>query len=215
MNQDGLREYVTGRHAMDSWDTGTGLNVPYPTRAKAVLWTTFYGIFGNLTFWAGAICFATIMMGATQYGLFYNLIYYLRATLISYVWADMLPLKSFSSDGLGLMEPATAATTNALRMFVPLLVSGLAIGKFAPGYSLFALVAVAAVEAGKHALFHANGGMVFADWTMLTDMLERRLAVTGLSLPPNIIVIEGFITREARMDVDAEPIQAREGNTPY
>ena len=28
--------------------------------------------------------FATIMMGATQYGLFYNLIYYLRATLITY-----------------------------------------------------------------------------------------------------------------------------------
>ena len=164
-------------------------------------------------FWAGAFCFATIMMAATKYGLIYNLIYYVRATLISYVWADMLPLKSFSSDGDGPMDPVKAATTNSLRMFAPLLMSGFAGGKFAPGYTLFGLVAVAAVEAGKHALFHANNGKLFADWTMLTDLLERRVAVTGLSLPPNVIVIEGFLSRDARMEVDQ--IAARPGNTPF
>ena len=204
MNKDGLREYVISRTALDHWDTGQGNDIPATTRARSVFWTAYYGIFGNPMFWAGAVCFATIMMGATGYGLIYNLLYYVRATLISYVWADMLPLKSFSSDGDGPMDPVKAATTNSLRMFAPLLISGIAIGKFAPGYTLFGLVAVAAVEAGKHALFHANDGMMFADWTMLTDLLERRLAVIGLSLPPNVAVIEGFVTRDNHRGMEIE-----------
>ena len=205
----GLRDYLTSRTALQDWDTqraGQDDTVPYVTRARAVLMTTLYGVLINPTFWAGAACFATIMMGASGYGLFYNLCYYILATLISYIWADMLPLKYFSSDDGGTMDVPKAAYTNAVRMFAPLLGAGLAAGKFAPGYTLFATVAVAAVEAGKHALFHAKDGKVLADWTMLTDTLERRLAVTGLSVPPNITVIEGFLQRDQRMDVDTASV---------
>ncbi len=164
MDQAGFRAYVLGRKALDDWPTGD--DIPVATRARAALWNVFYGMLGNPTFWAGAVCFATIMTGATGHGFLYNVLYYVRATFISYAWADMLPLKSFSSDGEGLMDPVQAATRNSIRMFVPLLLSGLAGGVFALGYSLFALVAVGAVEAGKHALFHANAGFAFADWTL-------------------------------------------------
>ena len=200
MDQAGFRAYVLGRKALDDWPTGS--DIPVATRARAALWNVYYGMLGNPTFWAGAVCFATIMTGATGHGFLYNVLFYLRATFISYMFADMLPLKSFSSDGAGVMDPVQAAMRNSIRMFVPLLASGLAGGVFAIGYSLFALVAVGAVEAGKHALFHANDGLAFADWTMLTDTLERRLAVTGLSLPANIRVIEGFLSRDARMEID-------------
>ena len=203
----GLRAYLISRTALAGWTThvaGSATTLPFPTRARAALMSTFYGVIGNPTFWAGALCFATIMAGASGYGLAYNLAFYLRATILSYVWVDMLPLKYFSSDDEGAMDPAKAAYTNSVRMFAPLLGAGLVVGKFAPGYTLFALVAVAAVEAGKHALFHAKDGKVLADWTMLTDTLERRMAVTGLSLPPNITVIEGFLERDRRMDVDTE-----------
>ena len=213
----GIRDYLTSRRALEDWNTQTAgqgaVTVPVETKARAVLMTTFYGVLANPTFWAGAACFTTIMTGVTGYGLFYNLLYYLCATLISYIWADMLPLKYFSSDDRGVMDPGKAAYTNAVRMFVPLLVTGLAAGKFAPGYTLFAIVAVAAVEAGKHALFHAKDGKVLADWTMMTDLLERRLAVTGLSLAPNIVVIEGFLERDRRMDVDED--SGTPGQTPW
>ena len=200
MDQAGFRAYVLGRKALDDWPTGN--DIPVATRARAAFWNVYYGMLGNPMFWAGAVCFATIMTGATGHGFLYNVLFYLRATFISYMFADMLPLKSFSSDGAGVMDPVQAAMRNSIRMFVPLLASGLAGGVFAIGYSLFALVAVGAVEAGKHALFHANDGLAFADWTMLTDTLERRLAVTGLSLPANIRVIEGFLGRDARMEID-------------
>ena len=198
----GFRAYVLERKALDDWNMGTGDDVPIATRAKAAAYNVFYGILGNATFWAGAWVYATIMMAVTKYGLLYNLIYYVRATFISYVWADMLPLKSFSSDGAGVMDPVRAAWRNSIRMFLPLLMSGLGGGVLAVGYSLFALAAVAAVEAGKHALFHANAGFLWADWTMLTDTLERRLALTGLSLPTNVRIIEGFLSRDAKMRVD-------------
>ena len=202
MFTEGFRTYVLGRGALDRWET-TADDVPVSTRARAVAYNVFYGILGNPTFWAGACTFATIMTGASGHGFFYNLLYYVRATFISYAFADMLPLKTFSSDGTGRMDPVNAAWRNSIRMFVPLLAAGLANGVFALGYTLFALAAVAAVEAGKHALFHANDGMAFADWTMLTDTHERRLAVTGLSLPTNVRVIETVLQRDAAMDVDA------------
>ena len=204
MFTEGFREYMLSPQFLDDWNTGHSDIVPVATRARAAAYSVFYGILINPTFWGGAACFATIMTATSGYGFVYNLVFYVRAVLISYMFADKLPLKSFSSDGKGPMNPVNAAVRNSMRMILPLLGSGLANGVFAPGYSLFALVAFAAVEAGKHALFHARTGLVLVDWTMLTDLLERRLAVTGLSMPPNIRVIENILARDDMMDVDTK-----------
>jgi hypothetical protein len=165
----------------------------------------WYGIVANPTFWCGAAVFAITMSALSRYGFLYNVVYYFRATVMSYALAPQLPLKYFSSDANGKMDPLTAAVRNSVRMFLPLLGSGLLGGKLALGYSIVAVLAVAVVEAGKHAVFHANGGYVFADRTMLTDTLERRLALVGVSLPVTIDIVRAFLQRATDpMDVDVK-----------
>ena len=51
------------------------------------------------------------------------------------------------------------------------------------------------VEAGKHALLHADPkrSSLWSNWTFLTDMLERRIAVSGLNLPANYLMTRFFV----------------------
>ena len=180
--------------------------VTYTKRATAAGTTLWYGILANPMFWCGAFVFGVLMTSLGSYSLFYNVTYYFCAEVLSYVFADQLPLKYFSSSEGGKMDPVTAAWRNAYRMFLPLLGAGLSKGKLALGYSLTALVAVAVVEGGKHAMFHANGGRVFADRTFLVDLAERRLALMGLSLPVNVDLVRVFLERSGpeQMDVEEE-----------
>ena len=179
---------------------------PLSRRLLAVATNLGWGIFLNPPFWVAASVFSVIMRAVAGTSLFFNGLMYVVATVISYVAAAWLPLKSFSSDDKGTMRPLQAGLQNGWRMFLPLLLAQMSTGHIGL-YPLVGTLVTMIVEGGKHALMHANDGYVFANITFLTDTLERRIAVTGLALPANVRVTQ-FFTRDPPDEPELEIAQA-------
>ena len=207
MSKASFQRYVTRSEWMQGWGNlpqdpaAWPAAVSWPMRAHAVLVNLWYGVLANPITWAEALAYATLMT-ALGYTFGQHLFLFVMATVVSYALAPHLPLKRFT----GVAYEVGVA--NGWRLFIPFLVVGLSFGRLALGSSLIAMVGAGLVSAASHALFHWEGGYLLKDQKFLTSVLERRLAVTGLSLPVNWAVIEHFVTAGKAMDVDDDPVKS-------
>ena len=168
--------------------------ITYKMRVKAILNNIVYGILANGPYWAGSVVFTLLMKALAGGSYWFHCTMYLVATVLSYVLARVLPLKTFSSDEGGAMRPLAAGLRNGIRMFLPFVLAHVSSG-YIGLYSLAATLVVMIVEAGKHALLHSDTkrSSLWANWTFLTDMLERRIAVSGINLPANYLMLRFFV----------------------
>ena len=168
--------------------------ITYKMRVKAIMNNIVYGILANGPYWAGSVVFTLLMKALAGGSYWFHCTMYLVATVLSYVLARVLPLKTFSSDEGGAMRPLAAGLRNGIRMFLPFVLAHVSSG-YIGLYSLAATLVVMIVEAGKHALLHSdtNRSSLWANWTFLTDMLERRIAVSGINLPANYLMLRFFV----------------------
>ena len=174
-----------------TWDKAFTLGM----RIRAILSNVIYGIVGNGPYWIGSIAFSILMNAFVGGGYAFHCVMYLAATVISYVLARVLPLKTFSSDGAGDMRPLVAGLRNGIRMLLPFVLAHISSGRVGL-YPLVATFVTMIVEGGKHAVLHSKEGYMFSAWTFLTDLLERRLAVSGINLPTNFLMLRFFLHQE-------------------
>ena len=165
-------------------------------RTQAVATNLWYLMVTNPIFWLKALTYTLLMRAVAGYSVMKHMVIYTCATGLSYIFADLLPLKNFDNT-------PTAAIRNAARMFVPVLLAHLTQGQLAFGSTLLGLVATFAVELGGSALFNKRTGYVFKERSEAVEIHERRLALMGLSLPANFGVLQFFVKTGTTMDVDA------------
>jgi hypothetical protein len=211
MSKESFQHYVTRAEWMQGWGDLPAQPEEWPAavswtmRGHALFVNLWYGVLANPITWAEALAYATLMT-TLGYTFGQHLFLFVMATVVSYALAPHLPLKRFT----GVAYEVGVA--NGWRLFIPFLVVGLSFGRLALGSSLVALVAAGLAAAASFALFHWEGGYLLKDRKFLTSVLERRLAVTGLSLPVNWAVVERFVAAGKAMDVDVEG-KARPGKT--
>ena len=200
----GFKEYLDGslegdlqflQEGVDYSDARWDAAFPVWTRVKAIVKNVVYGVVANGPYWVGSVAFALLMKVLVGGSYTKHCLLYFAASVLTYLLARHLPLKVFSSDGQGTMRPLEAGLRNGIRMLLPFVLAYISSGRIGL-YPLVATVVVMFVEAGKHALFHANHGSMWINWTFFTDMLERRIAVSGVNLPANFRVLRLFLNVE-------------------
>ena len=204
MSQSAFQEYLTRESWMANWSSTELPRQPedwpaavsWKMRLHAVAINLWYGVLANPVFWAEAAAY-TAIMSAVGYTFGQHVFVFITATVLSYALAPELPLKRFTGTSYEV------GLTNGWRLFIPFLLVGLSFGRLALGSSLVAMVAAGLASAGAHELFHPERGYLWKDRKFLTNTLERRLAVTGVSLPTNYSVVQRFVQVDA-MDVDVK-----------
>ena len=204
MSQSAFQNFLTRPEWMSNWSSGGDLPQPAQWPA-AVSWTmrahawavNLWYALANPVFLAQAAAYATLM-SVVGYGFGQHLFIYVLATVISYALAPNLPLKAFTGDA------SAVAVRNGWRLFIPFLLAGLSFGRLALGSSLVSIVAAGLVSVAAHELFHPERGYLLKDRKFLTDVLERRFAVVGVSLPANYAVVRRFVAADQAMDVDVK-----------
>ena len=174
-------------------------------RIKAVMSNLVYGILANGPYWVGSVAFVLLMKALVGGSYAFHCVMYLAATVLSYVLARVLPLKRFSSDGDAVMRPLEAGLRNGVRMLLPFVLAYISSGSVGL-YPLAATLVAMVVEGGKHALFHSKSGYMWINWSFLTEMLERRIAVSGFNLPANYRVLRFYVYVKHRPPVKASPL---------